>query len=201
MRSWKRSGLWMTCLLVLGGFFSPVSPAWAGITKGNEELGFDLGATTWDDGLGGKTAGMVKLRGGYCVTKRFEIEGQAAYTVHFSPGALSNSNGNDASFDVDQNMLQVFVSGVFNFPSKSGNIIPYVLGGLGRTNVSFPDAHVDDTSSAWQAAVGSRFFYGDHDQVAFRIEIAWLFDDAFDQSNRDQQYAFGFTWRLGRGPS
>ena len=198
MLSSKRSGLWMTCLLVLGGF---VTPSWAGITKGDGELGFDLGATTWDDDLGGRTAAMVKLRGGYCLTKRFEIEGQAAYTVHFEPGALSSSNGNDPSFEVDQNMTQLFLSGVFNFPSKSGNIIPYVLGGVGWTNLSFPNAHVDDTSSAWQTAVGSRFFYGDHDQVAFRIEVALLFDDVFDQSNRDQQYAFGFTWRLGAGGS
>ncbi|HYV20581.1 MAG TPA: outer membrane beta-barrel protein [Verrucomicrobiae bacterium] len=195
MRSSRASGLLVAGLVLLSGAFAP---AWAGITKGNGELGFDFGVTSWDQDLVGHTGSMLKLRGGYCATKWFEIEGQFAYSAHFDEGALRGNGSTDRKLDQDQAMSQVFVSGVFNFPSKSGNIIPYVLGGVGRTDVKFPNAHVDDTSSAWQAAVGSRFFYGDHDQVAFRIEAAFLFDDAFDQSNRHGQYALGFTWRLGR---
>ena len=198
MRSSKRWGVWLAGLLLLGGAFTQ---ARAGITKGDGELGFDFGVTTWDDDLGGQTAPMFKLRGGYCATRWFEIEGQIAYSFHLDEDELRGNGSADRKFDVDQDMTQVFVSGLFNFPSKSGNIIPYVLAGIGQTKVGFPNVHVDDTSSAWQAAVGSRFFYGDHDQVAFRIEVALISDDVFDQSSSDRQYAFGFTWRLGAGGS
>jgi hypothetical protein len=171
-----------------------VCPSVAGIGKGNGELGFDFGVTTWDSDLTGGTGPLLKIRGGYFATRWFEIEGQAAYSVHFD-----EVNTQARKYDDDQKLRQYFVSGVFNFHSKSGRVVPYVLAGVGMTNMIFLNNTREDDSIAWQAAAGSRFFFGHNDQVAFRIEAAFLFDETFDQSNRHDQYAVGFSWRLGGG--
>jgi hypothetical protein len=160
--------------------------------KDGGELGFDFGATVWDEDLGGKTGALLKLRGGYNLTRHFEIEGQAGYSAYlYGPAVRTNHD-----LTAYQSMVQAFVSGVVNFPSRSGNVVPYVLGGVGSTHTQF-HASVNDTSTAWMAGGGSRFFFGERKKVAFRLEAAYLFDQAFDQSNRNLNLAMGFVWRLG----
>jgi hypothetical protein len=164
----------------------------AGMKEGDGELGFDFGATVWDEDLGGKSGVLLKLRGGYNLTRHFEIEGQAGYSAYFYGPAVRNNN----DFTVYQSMVQAFLSGVVNFPSRSGNVIPYVLAGAGATHTAF-HAYVNDTSTAWMAGGGSRFFFGERKRTAFRLEAAYLFDQAFEQSNRNLNLAMGFVWRLG----
>lgn len=170
-----------------------VSAPRAGIDAGNGEIGFDFGVTAWDDNLAGRTGGLLKLRGGYLVSRWFEIEGQIGYSAHSDETDLRSDHG----FHADQEMAQYFVSGVFNFHSKGGNIVPYLLAGAGWTDVSFPLSDGEDGSVAWQTAGGSRFYFGEDDHIAFRVEVAFIFDDAFEQSNRHASYAVGFAWRLG----
>src|SRR5262245_43937194 len=104
-----------------------VVPATAGIGKGNGELGIDFGYARFDRNVTTKMdGGAFSFRGGYLFTKLFELEGQF--------GGLATR---DDSLDEDIGLGTAFVNGVFNFHSKSGNIVPYVLGGLGQARLEF----------------------------------------------------------------
>ena len=56
-------------------------PALAGIGKGDGEIGFDLGYTEFDQNLTGQNGARLALRGGYHVTRLFQIEGQVAVNI------------------------------------------------------------------------------------------------------------------------
>ena len=136
----RRMGLCIAFLVVLAAF---VSPARAGLRKGHGEIGFDFGAVAWDEDLGGQTGPFLKARGGYLFARWFELEAQVGYSAHYDETMI----GGERHFKSDQHMTQYFLSGVVNFPSKNGNILPYVLAGAGGTRLSFPG--LSDTSIAW----------------------------------------------------
>lgn len=175
------------CTAILFG-----SPALAGIGKGNGEIGFDFGATGFDSEVSGKSAFRLAFRGGYHFSKWFELEGESSASAHVSRQGLNQ-------YEADIVLATVFVNGVFNFHSKSGNVVPYLLAGIGRARLDFPLANVNDTGAARQIGAGCRFFFGDDDQVAFRLQASRLMEDTFDETSTHLNYVAGFTWRLGGG--
>ena len=90
------------------------------------------------------------------------------------------------------------VNGVFNFyHSPGGRIVPYVLVGVGSATLDFPLSNESDSGRAYQVAGGSRFFFGERDKVAFRLEIGQIVAEVFDETTRHSNVIVGFTWRLG----
>ena len=180
------------CLLILCAAMLLGSPALAGIGKGNGEIGFDFGATGFDSEVTGKSAFRLAFRGGYHFSKWFELEGESSASVHIAREGFNK-------VEADIVLATVFVNGVLNFHSTSGNVVPYLLAGIGRARLDFPLANVNDTGAARQFAAGCRFFFGDHDQVAFRLQAGRLMEDSFGETSTHTNYVAGFTWRLGGG--
>ena len=187
----KRHLFVVMCAVILFG-----SPALAGIGKGNGEIGFDFGATGFDSDVTGKSAFRLAFRGGYHFSKWLELEGESSASVHVVREGFYKD-------EADIVLSTVFVNGVVNFHSKSGNVVPYLLAGIGRARLDFRLANFDDTGAARQFGAGCRFFFGDHDQVAFRLQASKLmedtFEDIFDGTSTHMNYVAGFTWRLGGG--
>ena len=113
-------------LLVLSVVSLSVSPALAGIGKGNGEIGFDFGLAQIDDEVTDDAGGRFSIRGGYFFSDLFQLEGQAT-TIAVSEAEGTNVNISLSTF---------FVNAVFNFhPSKQ--LVPYALGGFGSANLEF----------------------------------------------------------------
>jgi len=169
-------------------------PAVAGIGKGDGEIGFDLGYTEFDQNLTGQNGARLALRGGYHVTRLFQIEGQVAASAHYNTDAIFHRMG---SRRADTSLQTYFADGVFNFHSKGGNVVPYVLAGVGSGTLDFPFANVSDSGPATLIAGGSRFFFGDRHGAAFRLEFSRISVRVFDETTRHFSVTAGFTWRLG----
>jgi len=182
----RRLFVWM-CAVVLS-----VSPGLAGIGKGNGEIGFDFGATGFDSEVTGKSGFRLAFRGGYHFSKWFELEGESSASVHVIQEGFYKD-------EADIVLSTIFVNGVLNFHSKSGNVVPYLLAGIGQARLDFRLANVDDTGAARQFGAGCRFFFGEHDQVAFRLQAGRVMEDTFDETSTHTNYVAGFTWRLGGG--
>jgi hypothetical protein len=180
------------CLFILCAVMLLGSPALAGIGKGNGEIGFDFGVTGFDSDVSGKSAFRLAFRGGYHFSKWFELEGESAASVHIVGQGFNKD-------EADIVLATIFVNGVVNFHSKSGNVVPYLLAGIGQARLDFPLVNVNDTGAARQFGAGCRFFFGEHDQVAFRLQAGRLMEDTFDQTSTHTNYVAGFTWRLGGG--
>ncbi len=170
---------------VVVAFFVFTVPALAGIDEGNGEIGFDYGNTDYDDNTGLGSSDSLSLRGGYFMTRMFEVEGQFISSDESTFGA-----------DVDMNFLMV--NGVFNF-HPTDEIVPFFMVGVGRANVdvSAPGFNQDDSSLAYQFGGGSRFFFGKSKRAAIRVDLSWVNEDTFDQSSTHATFAGGFSWRLG----
>ena len=171
--------------IVMVAFFAMIVPALAGIDEGNGEIGFDYGNTNYDSNTGLDSSDSLSLRGGYFMTRMFEIEGQFI-------------NSDESTFGGNVDMDFLMVNGVFNFRPRE-EIIPYFRVGLGRANVevSAPGFNVDDSSVAYQFGGGSRFFFGKTKRAAFRVDLSFVTEDTFDQSSTHTTFAGGFSWRLG----
>jgi len=172
----------------------PVTPLLAGIGKGNSEIGFDFGYTRFDPDLVDGGGFREAFRGGYHFSPLFELEGQASVSI------IVDVDTTNHGVDVDNRLAALMANGVFNFHPGKGNIVPYILGGVGRARLSFFSSDFRDSGSAWQVAGGCRFFFGDEGQVAFRLEYARLSSKLFDTTGVYQSFTAGFTWRLGKGP-
>ena len=171
------------------------TPAHAGIGKGNGEIGFDFGGTQFDQDLGGTGLARLALRGGYHATSLFEIEGEASAAFNVTTDHPYGSSRKSLNFE---NQLDAyFVNGVFNFHAHRGQIVPYVLGGVGIAYVTPRDFGPRDSGEATQLAVGSRFFFGEDDHVAFRVEVSQLWASYLDTTTTHPSFVIGFTWRLG----
>src|SRR5262245_31674989 len=134
------------------GLFSALAlalPASAQVDSGKAEIGAGVGYTSFDSNKSvsntNESGTALGVRGGYNFTNLFELEGQFADT-----------SGSDSGVDLTMNTYMV--NAVFNFHPKD-SIVPYVLGGVGRANLSFdtPFGSFSDGSNAIEVAVGSRF--------------------------------------------
>ena len=175
-------GLFSACVLAL--------PASAQVDPGKGEIGAGVGYTSFDSNKSisntNEAGTALGVRGGYSFTKLFELEGQFADTSASDSG-------------VDLTMNTYMVNAVFNFHPKA-TIVPYVLGGLGRADLSFdtPSGSFSDGSNAVQVAVGSRFFFGAKRKAGLRVELASLSEKTFDENSIHNDLNVGFTWRFGR---
>jgi len=177
-------------LLVLSAVSLAVSPALAGIGKGNGEIGFDFGMAQVDDNVTDDSGGRFSFRGGYFFSDLFQLEGQSAAIV------VSEAEGTN----VDISLSTFFVNAVFNF-HPSEQLVPYALAGFGTANLEYSSGiSIDDDSGAWQVAVGSRFFFGKSKRPSVRVELSYLAEETFDESSNHVSAVVGFSWRLGREP-
>jgi opacity protein-like surface antigen len=172
----------MVCGLLLA-----VPTATAGIGEGNWEVGFGLGVTEFDSEVTDDSGTYLDVRGGYFLTDRFQLEGQVS----------------DASTDedfVDISITSLFANAVFNFrPGKE--VVPYLLVGAGSTMLEVEGfGSVDDESTGFQAAVGSRFFVGARKKMAVRLELNAISEDTFNERSTHFNLAAGLTWRIGAAP-
>ena len=178
----------LTCVAVLA-MFAFVTPAHADIDKGNGEVGLDYGSTSYDSDTNLDNSDSLSLRGGYMVTRLFQVEGQ-----YMSADSKTEDFGvtTKASTDV------MMVNGVFNFHPKK-EITPYVLVGFGRADINVEQAGLsaDDSGKAYQIAAGSRFYFGKSQRAALRVDLSRVTADTFDESTTNTTFAGGFAWRIG----
>jgi hypothetical protein len=171
----------------------PAASSFAGIGKGNSEIGFDFGYTKFDPDVADVGGFRSAIRGGYHFSSLFELEGQVSVAINWHVNQALHR------IFIDHQLNTLMANGVFNFHPGKGNVVPYVLGGFGNARLSFYSDEFRDSGAAWQVAGGCRFFFGDEDQVAFRLEYARLSSRLFDTSGIYQSLTAGFTWRLGKG--
>ncbi len=167
-------------------------PAFAGTQSGNGgEIGFGFGQTdVGSDSTGIDTAQFLGIRGGYNLTKEYQIEGQ------FSS---SSESGDIAGTDVDTTMRVLMVNGVRNFHPRKEEIVPYVMAGIGRAEVEVDSGGttVDDNSVAYQVGGGTRIFFGKNKRTAVRMDLSLLRETTLDDSSMNRTLTAGLTWRLG----
>jgi hypothetical protein len=160
----------------------------AQIGAGDFEAGFDVGATRIDKELTGDNGADLRVdaRAGRFATDRFEIELQAAR----------------ANAALDATLDSVLANGVFNFPiSGTVVVVPYVLVGIGNAHLDAGglfEGDVTGSGLAYQAAVGSRFFFGRDSRMGARVELSTLFEDALDETHQHTSLTAGLLWRIGR---
>lgn len=167
------------------------NPALASFDKGSGEVGVGFGMTEFDSNTFDETGTGFGVRGGYNISKLFEVEGSLTRT---------SADDDDPVFgNLELTATTVFVNGVFNFHPRP-HIVPYALVGLGTTDVEVEDSSssVDDSSTAFQFGGGSRFFFGKEKRVAARVEVAWISEDTFDQGSTHTTFVGGLTWKLGK---
>ena len=176
MKVFGRVGIWT--LVVAFGLLA-VLPAHADLRKGNGEVGFDLGFTSFDSDLTGSAEGgaRIDLRAGYMFTDLFQLEGLIGYS--------GVENGD---------LETAFVDAVFNFRT-SPRLMPYFLIGAGGARMGLNSQ--DDTGVAGQVAGGVRGFGADG-RIGLRLELGAMVLDLFDQTTTQVNFTFGFTFGLGQ---
>ncbi len=176
-------------LCLLAGLLGTAAFATEPLARTNGELGLNLGTmfldVSSDEILDGGNAIRLDARGGYMFTDSLELEGQ--YIVAFN---------SDSDIDADFDMI--FINGLFNFHPNQGTV-PYVLLGIGQMNADFEafDTVISDDNSAYQIAIGSRFFFGWRKRMATRVELSAISAELFDEDSFHFSISTGLTWRIG----
>ncbi len=172
---------------------APVFAANKASNKGSNggEIGFEVGQSdVSSDTAGIDSAQFLGVRGGYHLNDQFQIEGQF--------GSSSNS-GSISGTNVDTTMRLYMVNGVMNFHPRKKEIVPYVMAGIGRADVSVDlgGTSVSDNSPAYQIGGGTRIFFGKTKTMAFRADLSLLRDTTFSDSSTLTTVTAGITWKLG----
>ena len=165
-----------TALTVLVIGVCLMTPAQADARKGNGEVGFDFGVTTFEDEISESAASRFSLRAGVMLSNLFELEGQLAVS--------------DRS---DVNLSSGFVNLVFNF-TAGDRVMPYFLLGGGAARLDLDSD--DSTGGAGQFAGGFRAFGGEG-RIGLRLELGVIVADHFDEARIYPQGTVGFTFILG----
>jgi opacity protein-like surface antigen len=173
------------------------APAFAG-SPGNKnhsgnggEIGFGVGQTdVSSDTAGIDSAQVLGVRGGYHLNNQFQVEGQFA---------SASDSGSISGTDVDTTMRLYMVNGVMNFHPHKKEIVPYVMAGIGRADVSVDagGTTASDDSVAYQIGGGTRIFFGKSKTMAFRADLSMLRDTTFSDSSTLTTVTAGITWKLG----
>lgn len=155
------------------------------IAAGDWEIGFGVGGAELDSQVSDGTDRRTELRGGYFLSDHLELELQAART--------------DATLDATVD--QLFANAAWHFaPGRAA--VPYLLVGVGQARIAdlsiFGPGEGTEAGLAWQAAVGSRFYFGAERRVAARLELSASFDDALPETDRHVGLTGGLVWRIGR---
>jgi len=160
-------------------------------STGTGEIGFGVGQTdVSSDTAGIDSAQVIGVRGGYNLNNQWQIEGQ------FSS---ASDSGDIAGTSVDTTMRLLMVNGVMNFHPKKKELVPYVMAGIGRADVSVDASgtSASDNSVAYQIGGGTRVFFGKSKTMAFRADLSLLRDTSFDDSSTLTTITAGVTWKLG----
>lgn len=183
-------------LFVVLAVGAPTFAATKGNTKSNSgggEIGFGVGQSdVSSDASPSDSAQFIGVRGGYNLNNQWQIEGQ------FSSASES---GDISGTSVDTKMQLLMVNGVMNFHPKKKELVPYVMAGIGRADVSVDPSggsSVSDDSVAYQIGGGTRVFFGKSKTMAFRADLSFLRDTSFDTSNTLTTVTAGITWKLGK---
>jgi len=174
--------------------FLAATPALATVSQGNGELGLDFGATEFDPDTTGHTGVRVALRGGYHFSRFFELEGLIGTSIYFESSQFEFPNVKDLHRVFD--LTYSFVNGVFNFRPHNDRIVPYVYAGIGSATLNLSRSF-EDRSTATALGAGCRFFGGEDEQVAFRIDLSVMAADNFNVDATHKSLTLGFTHRLG----
>jgi len=170
-----RRALWLA--LVLGFAFLPTTAS-----AGDFELGFGFVDVQFDDNIGGDSDFGFDFRAGYYLNERFELEIESMSAT--------------ALFDAD---LQVWtLNAVFNFRT-GGSFVPYVLIGAGQAKLetgSLFGPSYDDDGAAYKAGVGARFYFGRSKHASFRLELAALGENTFDENSNHGILFGGLGWKF-----
>lgn len=170
-----RRALWLA--LVLGLALLPATAS-----AGDFELGFGFANVEFDDNIGGDSDFGFDLRAGYFLTERFELE-----LEYMSATAI---------FDAD--LTTVTLNAVFNFKT-GGSFVPYVLVGAGQAHLgrgSLFGSSFGDDGTAYKAGVGARLYFGRSKHASFRLELAALGEDTFDESSNHGILFAGLGWKF-----
>src|SRR6267143_292716 len=159
---------------------------------GGGEIGFGIGqANVSSDTTGFDSAQFLGVRGGYNFNKQFQLEGQIE---------SSSESGTISGTSVDTKMRLYMVNGVMNFHPRKKDLVPYVMAGIGRADISVDPSggtSASDNSVAYQIGGGTRVFFGKSKTMAFRADLSLLRDTAFSSSSTLTTVTAGITWKLG----
>ena len=162
-------------------------------STGTGEIGFGVGQSDVSSDVAGiDSAQYIGIRGGYNLNNQWQIEGQLS---------SSSDSGDIAGTNVDTTMRLIMVNGVMNFHPKKKELVPYVMAGVGRADVSVDPSggsSVSDNSVAYQIGGGTRVFFGKSKTMAFRADLSLLKDSSFDDSTTLTTVTAGITWKLGK---
>jgi opacity protein-like surface antigen len=162
-----------------------------GGSTGTGEIGFGVGQSdVSSDTSGIDSAQFIGIRGGYHLNNQWQIEGQLS---------SSSDSGDISGTSVDTTMRLLMVNGVMNFHPHKKEVVPYVMAGIGRADVSVDagGTSVSDDSVAYQIGGGTRVFFGKSKTMAFRADLSLLRDTSFDDSSTLTTVTAGITWKLG----
>lgn len=157
---------------------------------GTGEIGFGVGQTDVNSDSASGSAQSLMVRGGYHLNDQFQVEGQFAN---------SSDSGDVGGVNVDTTVRTIMVNGVMNFHPRKKELVPYVMAGIGRADVSADVSGVgsaSDNSVAYQVGGGTRIFFGKTKTMAFRADLSLLRETAFTSSTLTSLTA-GITWKLG----
>jgi opacity protein-like surface antigen len=181
-------------LLVVVAIGAPTFAA----TKSNKssdapgEIGFGVGQSdVSSDSSGINSAQFLGVRGGYHLNDQWQIEGQFA---------SSSDKGDISGTSVDTTMRLYMVNGVMNFHPRKKDLVPYVMAGIGRADITVDPSggtSASDNSVAYQIGGGTRVFFGKSKTMAFRADLSLLRDTAFSSSSTLTTVTAGITWKLG----
>jgi len=180
----KTFAIWL-CALVLGA-----CPSFAGIGKGNWEVGFDLGGARLDSKVSEDNGYYFGIRGGYFLSDLLQLEGQV-------------SNASNLGEDAEDSLTGFYLNLVANFRAAK-TIVPYFLVGIGSTTVDHQTdvgsykVIIEDDGTGYQAAAGARFFLKPEGRLAIRVELSGQSEDAFEERTIHGVVSAGLTWRLGK---
>ena len=170
------------------------APAFAANGSSNSskgEIGFGVGQSdVGSDSTGVDTAQFIGVRGGYHLNDQFQVEGM------FSS---ASANGDVSGTSVDTTMRVIMVNGVMNFHPRKKELVPYVMAGVGRADVSVDasGSNGSDNSIAYQVGGGTRIYFGKTKRAAFRADLSLLKETTFDDSSTLTTLTAGVTWKLG----
>ena len=168
------------------------APALAtGMKEGNAELGAGIGSTQLDSDTGFDSGTSLAVRGGYFFNPNWELEGQLSQ---------ASADTDVAGTTVDGTFNMYMVNGVYNFQTPK-EIVPYVLAGIGIADNQVEASGLGSTSDsghALQIGGGSRFFFGKEKRAAIRVDLAWIQENTFDDTQTNTNLSAGFTWKFGR---
>lgn len=184
----QKRALFCFAILTIVLVFSATTPAAAQMTDRQWELGFAVGNANIDSSDEDFDLDIRgDLRAGYLFSDHFQLEAQLIRA--------------DAVFDA--HLTALMANGVFNFrPDQS--IVPYLLFGAGYSDLDDTSflglgPEVSEEAAAYQVGFGTRFFLGDSQQMALRIELSslWIDTDIFE-NDRHTSLTAGLSWTVGK---